>query len=270
MNRQRVTGKSNLPVMTKKRGRLPPIPDYNNYILSRGEIITHFLMGGIFMAIVSFLMYDSIYVWFVLMAIVVLSLNQKKKELCIKRKLCLEKEFRDVILSVSSNLQAGYSIENAFGEAYKDIVLLYGKKSLMANELELMMRRLGNNELLEDILSNLSGRSGVDDIKNFADIFHIAKRSGGDIRSIIANTASIISDKQEVRREIDTVITEKKLELMIMRYIPFMIIYYISLTTKGYFECMYHNLSGWILMTIGFAVYMAACHISDRILEIEV
>lgn len=252
------------------RGRLPPAVDYNDYVFSKSEIAEHFILGGAFMAMVSYLFYDSIFAWFWLMIIVVFSLKQKKEQLCLKRKMCLEKEFRDVILSVSSNLQAGYSIENAFGEAYRDIVLLYGKKSVMAGELELMLRRLENNELLEDILSNLSKRSGVDDIKNFADIFHIAKRSGGDLRAIIANTAGIINDKQEVRREIDTVITEKKMELTIMRFIPFFIIYYISLTTKGYFECLYHNIFGWLLMTVALAVYLIACNLADKILNIDV
>ena len=90
------------------------------------------------------------------------------------------------------------------------------------------------------------------------------------MRGIITNTAEIIADKQEIRREIETVVTEKKLEQQIMRYIPFFIIFYISLTTKGYFECLYHNISGWILMTGSLGIYVVACRISDKILNIEV
>lgn len=90
------------------------------------------------------------------------------------------------------------------------------------------------------------------------------------MRGIIANTAEIIGDKQEIRREIETVVSEKRLEQQIMRYIPFFIIFYISLTTKGYFESLYHNIFGWVLMTGSLVVYVAACRISDRILNIEV
>lgn len=90
------------------------------------------------------------------------------------------------------------------------------------------------------------------------------------MRGIIANTAEIIGDKQEIRREIETVVSEKRLEQLIMRYIPFVIIFYISLTTKGYFESLYHNIFGWVLMTGALAVYAAACRISDKILDLEV
>jgi tight adherence protein B len=138
----------------------------------------------------------------------------------------------------------------------------------MAVELRLMLRKVSNNIQIEEALMNLARRSGVQDIRDFADIFQIAKRGGGDMRGIISDTADIIGGKQDVRREIDTVVSEKKFENTIMRYIPFFIIFYISLTSKGYFETMYHNIFGWIIMTISFVVYIISCRMSDRILDI--
>lgn len=252
------------------RGRLPPEIDYAHYVFSAQEIVRYLLAGGAFMAMVSWLFYDSLIAWMLLMPFVLLSLKDRSKSECQKRKQKLEIEFREVILSVSSNLQAGYSVENAFHEAYQDVTLLYGKESVMSRELRLIFRKLSNNEQLESALANLADRSGVQDIREFADIFQIAKKGGGDMRGIITNTADIISGKQETRREIETVVSEKKLEQQIMRYIPFFIIFYISLTSKGYFEGLYHNIFGWILMTGSFAVYTAACRISDKILDIEI
>lgn len=252
------------------RGRLPPETNYADYVFSRQEMARYLLTGGAFMAMVSWLFYDSVAAWILLMPFVFLSLKDKRMAACRKRKRKLEIEFREVILSVSSNLQAGYSVENAFQEACRDITLLYGRESVMAGELKLIFRKLSNNEQLESALANLAERSGVRDIREFADIFQIAKKGGGDMRGIIANTADIISGKQETRREIETVVSEKKLEQQIMRYIPFFLIFYISLTTRGYFEGLYHNIFGWILMTGALVVYAAACRISDKILEIEI
>ena len=260
---------SNISVTTK-RGRLPPEMDYAHYTFSRQEIVMYLMIGALFNAMISWLFYDSIIAWFLMLPLFVLSLKEKGIQLCQKRKRKLELEFRDVIFSAASNLQAGYSVENAFREAYKDIVLLYGTESVMAGEMRLIFRKLSNNEQLESALLNLAKRSDVQDIRDFADIFSIAKRGGGDMRTIIANTAAIIGDKQEVRREIETVVSEKKLEQQIMKYIPFFIIFYISLTTKGYFESLYHNLLGWIVMTGALLIYMAACKLSDRILQIDV
>jgi tight adherence protein B len=252
----------------KNRSRNPPETDYTKYTFTTKEIIYHLALKLLFMAMVARLFYDSIIAWVLLLPIAVWSFKQTTEELCKKRKRRLELEFREMILSVSSNMQAGYSVENAFNEAYKEIVVLYGKDSIMAVELRLMLRKVSNNIQIEEALMNLARRSGVQDIRDFADIFQIAKRGGGDMRGIISDTADIIGGKQDVRREIDTVVSEKKFENTIMRYIPFFIIFYISLTSKGYFETMYHNIFGWIIMTISFVVYIISCRMSDRILDI--
>lgn len=250
--------------------RHPPGPDYTQYTFSRREAVFYIFRWALSAGVAAWLFYDSVIAWMLLMPLAVVSLKYRKQQQCLKRKRKLELEFREVILSVSSNLQAGYSVENAFREAYRDIVLLCGKDCLMAAELRLMFRRLENNEQIEELLADLAQRSGVQDIRDFADIFHIAKRGGGDMRGIMTDTADMIADKQEVRREIETVVSEKKFEQQIMRYIPFFIIFYISLTTKGYFGSLYHNMAGWILMSISLLVYTVSCRLSDRILTIEI
>lgn len=254
----------------QKKCRLPPVIDYNKYTLNYKELAEHIAVCVLFIAMISWLFYDSIVAFAPVIPFTIVTLKGKKERLCKKRKQRLETEFKDAILSVSSNIQAGYSVENAFGEVYQEMAMLYGRDSVMTVELKLMFRRLGNNEQLEEILTDFAKRSGIKDIRDFADIFQIAKRSGGDLRNIIANTAVIIGDKQEVRREIETVISDKRFEQMIMRYIPFFIMFYISLTSNGYFESLYHNILGWIVMTAGLVVYVIACRLSDKILDIEV
>ncbi len=252
------------------RGRHPPMLDYAVYCFSKKELTIYVILESALIGMMAYLFYDSVFAFLVLVPFAVIALKKKERQLCQKRKQKLEAEFRDVILSVSSNLQTGYSFENAFQEAYKEIVILYGAESLMAYELKILLRKLANNEQLEDALLNLAKRSGVQDIRDFADIFQIAKRGGGNMQAIIANTAEMISDKQAVRIEINTIMSEKRLEQTIMRYIPFFIITYISVTSKGYFEGLYHNIMGQAIMTAALIVYGLACKISDRILRIEV
>ena len=146
------------------KGRLPPEIDYAAYHFTRQELVMYFLSGGVFMAVVSWLFYDSVIALLLLMPVVVYLLKYRRQFACLKRRRRLEIEFREVILSVASNLQTGYSIENAFQESYRDIVLLYGSESVMAKELRLIFRKIGNNEPLEYALINLADRSGVRDI----------------------------------------------------------------------------------------------------------
>lgn len=175
-----------------------------------------------------------------------------------------------MILSVSANLKAGYSIENAFGEAYQDMVMLYGREGLISRELQYMLQGLHNNLVLEDMLYAFSMRSGLDDIKDFSEIFRIAKRSGGDINGIIRNTANTISEKIQVKREIDTIIRAREFEQKIMNLIPFFIILYIDVTSKGFLTPLYRDIKGKMVMTACLLVYGVSVCLSEKLVKIEV
>ena len=50
-------------------------------------------------------------------------------------------------------------MENAFGEALSDMVLLYGKNSLIVRELTRIVKGLKNNVTLEKLLTDLGERN---------------------------------------------------------------------------------------------------------------
>lgn len=245
--------------------------DYKSYFFSGSELMRYGLEGCLVLGIVSFLFYDS-WIPFVLLVIPFLYfyLARKQQTLCERRKHMLNRQFREVILAVSSHLQAGFSVENAFYEAYRDICMLFGSNSLMARELVWVLRRVDNNEPLEQVLLQLAERSGLEDIGEFAEVFAIAKRGGGEIRSIIMRTAVIIGDKMDVRREMETIMSEKKLEQRIMQCMPFVLIGYLSLTSPGFLDSLYHNLIGILLMTVCLIVYLFACYLAEKILDIAI
>ena len=244
--------------------------DEIRYEFTQKEFIWNVIKNCLWMGMVSILFYRSLIAFFCLMPLQLPMLERQREMAYRKQKKEISKEFRETIMSVSANLQAGYSVENAFCEAYYDVAMLFGVDSYMARELVRLRGKLQNNQPMEIILQELAERTKVEDIKEFADIFAIAKRSGGDMRGIIANTARIIGDKIEVSKEIDTVMAEKLLEQKMMRFIPFAMIAYISITSSGYFDSLYHGVFGVLIMTACLGLYGVACMISDRIMQIEV
>ncbi len=240
------------------------------YEFTQRELVWNITKNCLWIAMVSILFYQSVMAFICLLPLQIPMLERQREAAYKRQKKELSMEFREVIMSVSANLQAGYSVENAFGEAYYDVAMLFGEDSYMARELVRLRGKLQNNQPLECVLLELAERTQVEDIQEFADIFGIAKRSGGDMRGIIANTARIIGDKIEIFKEIDTVMAEKLLEQKLMRLIPFAMIAYISITSKGYFDSLYHNVFGVVTMTICLALYGMACIAADRILNIEV
>ncbi len=229
------------------------------------------LLQGVLIALAfGRLFYDS---W---IAVAVLSpitipwyLYQKQRQMERNKRL-IGIQFRDAISSVLTSLKAGYSPENAFLEACHDMELLYGKKSLICSAMTKLSKGIKNNIPLEKLVYRMGKESGNTDIQDFAEVFAVAKRSGGNMTEIIARTISVISSKIDVEKEIDVLISAKRMEARIMNLVPFFIILYISLTSSGFFEPLYHNIFGIIMMTICMLFYMGAYLMSERIVNINV
>ena len=179
-------------------------------------------------------------------------------------------QFRDAISSVLTCLKAGYSAENAFIEACHDMEMLYGKKSLICSALIRLKKGLKNNVPIEKLIYKMGKDTGNPDIMDFAEVFAVAKKSGGNMTQIIGRTITVISEKMDVEKEIDVLISAKRMEARIMNLVPFFIIFYISLTSFGFFDPLYHNLFGIIFMTVCAGLYITAYLMSERIVNINV
>ena len=244
--------------------------DYKKYRFSKKEYLRHFVQGAFVIGIMAYFFYRSIIVFCVMSPGIVLYMKNKKEELCRKRKSELAVQFKDALHSVNGSLQAGYSLENAFSEAYKDMVEYHGTDSIITKELFLIKTGIRNNQVLEDLIEDLAERSGSEDIYDFAGVLRIGKSSGGNLNEVFENSITVIGEKVTVKQEIATLISSKRLESMIMCIIPFFIIFYVDITSKGYFDSMYSSLAGRIIMTVCLIVYLAAYRMSQKIMEIEV
>ena len=246
------------------------LPDYSEYRFQASERVLYAAEGLLLVAVIGYFFYRSWIACIGLVPVLVLFLREKKKELVKKQRQDLSVQFKDLILAVSANQKAGYSIENAFRESYRDMAMLYGEKGIICTELKHIIAGLDNNVVLEKLLYDLGMRSGLPDVVQFADVFMIAKRSGGSMTDILSKTATVIEQKTETDKEIQLMISAKKMEQKIMNMVPFLIIFYVGSTSKGFFDVLYHNLIGVIVMTVCLGFYMAAYLLSKRIVDIEV
>ena len=242
---------------------------YNEYRYSVLEVMGVISVYLIILALTAYFFYRSIIFFVISLAGIPFFLKYYKRVLIEKRKDRLAQEFAEVLYSVNANVKAGYATENAFWEARKDILLFYGEKSLMAEELMYIKKGLGINRTLESLLSDLGERSGVDDILVFSRVFETAKRNGGNMNKVLSRTADTLRSV-EIENEIRVLIAEKRFELRIMECIPFFIIAYIGFTSKGYFDPMYHNLKGIVVMSACLLVYVSAALLGSKLVKINV
>lgn len=245
-------------------------PDYAEYHFSPREGMLAFLEGGFLVGMIGYFFYRSWIACLFLFPVFVLFIRERKRQLAKKRRQELSLQFKDLVLALAANVKAGYSIENAMRESCRDVELLYGADSPICLEVRHILRGLENNMVLERLLYDLGVRSRLTDIMQFADVFLIAKRSGGNLTEILEKTAGVIGQKIETDKEIQLMIGAKKMEQKIMNLVPFLIIFYIGTTSRGFFDVLYHNLVGAAVMTVCLLFYGAAYLLSKRIVEIEV
>lgn len=242
-------------------------PDYKKHTFSRREALAEILKGIFLTFFFSWFFYRSVWALLPLSALGALYVRRRRELRAKEDRDALLGEFKECILSAAASLRAGYAAENAFLESMSDMKLLFGESSLMYRELEWIHRGLVINIPLEELLSDLAQRSGLEEIEEFAEVFAISKHSGGSLPEIIGVSAEVIGRRVEAEEEIRTLLAERMLEQKIMSIMPFGILTYIGISYKGYFDALYHNLFGIAVMTVCLAVYLAALWLADRILE---
>lgn len=244
--------------------------DYRKYAFSwkeRSKMLAEYLAltGGF-----AYLFYRSWIVMFILWAFYPFYRKRKKNQMILRQQHILCLEFKDSIQCAAASMAAGYSIENAFREAYAEMKLQYGPDALMTEELRYINSCLSLNIPLEHLLYDFANRSGLEDVRSFCEVFVFAKRSGGDFIQIIRMTAARISEKTELSQAIQTEISGKKMEQKVMNIMPLMILLYVDVSFGGYLDGLYHNIFGILIMTICLAVYLASYLLSEKIMNIQV
>ncbi|MCR5331236.1 MAG: type II secretion system F family protein [Lachnospiraceae bacterium] len=218
---------------------------------------------------IALLCYDSIFAALLLSPYIFLYMKRKTEQLKEDRKWELNLQFGEMIKSLSAVLESGYSVENAVTEAFNDLKLTHDENSMIMKELKIIISSLKSNVPIEAAFEEFAERSGIEDIRSFSDVFSTAKRTGGNIISIIRSTAAVIRTRTELKRELKTMIASKKYESDIMRLIPFAILLYLRVFSPDMVGALYGNMFGIIFMTVILAVYVVLGMTADRIIRID-
>ena len=87
---------------------------------------------------------------------------------------------------------------------------------------------------------------------------------------MIRAVTDTLYQKQEVLREIQTVLLAKQLEVGIMKVMPYLMLGYFMVFSPGFLEPLYAGLAGHAVMLLLYALYRGFCITAERIACIEV
>lgn len=220
--------------------------------------------------VTAWLYYRSIFMVLPLLPVFLWQFRMMEDECARKKEQEFQMQFKEAIQIVSSALNTGYSVENAFREAQKELKLIYPETARISKEFLVITRQLRIHVPMEQILEEFGERVQTEDVRNFVTVFTAAKKSGGNMIAIIQDTVRQISDKIDVKREIDTLLAAKRYEFRVMSVIPYAIIGYMCFSFPEFMDSLYGNLFGIGVMTVCLGIYMGAYYLGIRMIKIEV
>ncbi len=196
--------------------------------------------------------------------------QMEKKELIHKKKEEIRQQFKEMLIFTVTAQKAGYSVENAFLKSYEDLSVLYGQNSSICQMIKEVKAGLSNNQKPASLWRSIGDSCDISEIREFAAVFAIAKESSGEMTTVMERTARIIESRTETQKEIETLLSARKLEQKIMNIMPFFLMLYINVTSSGYFDRFYHTVQGVLIMTICLLVYLCAYLMGVKIAAIRV
>ena len=130
--------------------------DYRNCSLKPAEWLGYGMAGLAAAALIAALFYRSLAAWLALGPIFMLALPLRmRKTKAFRQKEALAKQFRDGILAVSSAVNAGYAIENAWQEAALEMAQIYGEGGEITREARDKVDRLLKTHFRPEFLNRI-------------------------------------------------------------------------------------------------------------------
>lgn len=237
--------------------------DYSVYEMSLQEIVSSIFIAFLVLGFAGIVFYKNLFVALILSILSILYPRVRRQQLLRRRKEILTQQFKQALSTLSSSLAAGKSVENAFVDTSSDLKLLYPEgSSFILQELERINERVRNGDSLEKSLIDFAKRAEVDDITNFAEVFSICKRSGGNLVAVIRRTSMIIGEKLDIQQEISVSIAQKKLESKLLCAAPIAIIAVLSFSSPDYMAPLYTRQGN--LITTGAIILLVICFLWTR------
>lgn len=244
--------------------------EYQKYVLSKKEKRRCVLvLSGLLLA-ASFLFYQNCLLVILLPVFTKKTWAVYETHCCEGRKKKLLTEFRDFLFSLSASFATGRHMTEAMKEAEGSLHQIYGNKGYLERELIWMMKAVEDTgQSVNLVFADFAARSGIEDIQLLSEVYNACRDTGGDMANAVNKAASILTDKINIEMEIETMLSQKKLEGTIIAIMPSAMILFLTFMSPDYLQPLYETISGRIVMTLALMVNVFAYLWMEKMTNVE-
>lgn len=234
------------------------------------ENILIFLMGEAGLLLLNILCYGDIR-WMILEQILIIPwfriLKERKRK---KEQRLYQKGFQDLLQSLMTSLQAGYSLDNSCRIAMKELEKLYqNQKNPMIKQMRRIVQGLDLHIALEQLFMDFADSTKLEEARQFAVVIEIVRSTGGNMVEILKRTMEHLKYKMDTEEEIRVLLSGKLFEKNIMLSMSFLILLYLRLVNPEYVACFYNSIMGHLVMSVMIGITIFCFFWSEKIMDIS-
>ncbi len=219
--------------------------------------------------LIALLFFESGWGCMIIPACLGITWKQAKKQQSQKAQEKEQEHFAEYLGFLKEALLVGYSLEQAVGEGKKGMLTTLKEEDSFLQAVTRMERKMQLGTPVETAFSEWAEEAVCDDIRDFAEVLLIAKRTGGAVQQVIDHTEQVIRDKQETLRYIRSVLHSRQYEAKVMKCMPFAMLVYLRLFMADFLEPLYHNPVGIVVMSVVLTVYFVLCLAVDKVTSVS-
>ncbi len=162
-------------------------------------------------------------------------------------------QLEDALLSMSSALKAGFSINQAIEAVAAE------NRPPISIEFRLLIQEIRLGVPLEEALQNLCDRMRSDDFELVATAIITARQTGGELTTIFERLAAMIRERMRISGRLKALTAQGRLQSYIVGAMPFLLMFVLNYIAPDMMSVFFNSIAGigmilgaTVLVVIGF------------------
>ena len=156
-------------------------------------------------------------------------------------------QLEDALLSMSSSLKAGFSINQAIESVAQE------NRSPISFEFKLLTNEIRLGVPLEEALENMNTRMQSQDLELVSVAIITARQTGGELTGVLERLAGVIRERVRIQQKIRSLTAQGRMQAWIIGLVPFALMLALFYIAPDMMDSFFSNFIG-ILLLIGVIV----------------
>ena len=166
-----------------------------------------------------------------------------------KRLILFNQQLEDALLTMSSALKAGFSINQAIEEVAGE------NRRPISIEFKMLLNELRLGVSIDEALQKMVDRLESPDFELVATAIITARQTGGELTMILERLASVIRERMRISGRLRALTAQGKLQAYLIGAMPIMLMFAMSYIAPKMMSAFFHSIIG-ILMIVGAFIFV--------------